>query len=77
MTEETAPISRKGTIGEVGIPVSLLLSWPSVIVERSDDAGQTWQRVHSEFERNESKTLVRARPKHLVSAFRTIGSIPS
>ena len=55
-------LSREGIIGRESIPVSLVLKWPGIVVERSDDNGKTWQRVCTEWERMEAETLVRARP---------------
>jgi hypothetical protein len=54
-------INREGTIGSELLPVSLVLSLPNIIVERSEDNGKTWARVFSEYERMEIETLIRVR----------------
>jgi len=52
-------ISRKGTVGAATVPVSLLLAFRTVVVERND--GEGWRAVQNEFERMDSQTEIRVR----------------
>lgn len=58
---EMETISRKGTVGIVGVPVSLLLKFRGLLVERNDGSG--WQPVNNEFERMDAETEIRVRQR--------------
>lgn len=52
-------ISRKGTVGAASVPVSLLLKFRNVLVERND--GEGWRAVQNELERMDPETEIRVR----------------